>query len=186
MNRREAIKRTALLLGIAISPSGITSVLAQVARNPAAKPLHLKPWQFSVVSAAAEVIIPRTDTPGAIDAGVPQFIDVTYGDFFAESDQTMFKQGILALNQASKAAHQEATFAKITSAQQEAILKTIAEDTTHPQRNFLHKMRELTLLGFFTSEVVAKNESIAIWDPVPGPFIPCQDLAVTNGVAYFE
>lgn len=186
MNRRDAIKRTALLLGIAVSPAGITSVLAQAARNPAAKPIHLKPWQFAIVSAAAEVIMPRTDTPGAIDAGVPQFIDITYGDFFNEEEQAMLKKGLVSLNKAAKAAHQDNTFAKITSTQQEAILKTIGEDNKHPQREFLRKMRELTLLGFFTSEVVAKNENIAIWDPVPGTFVPCQDLAVTNGVAYFE
>lgn len=185
MNRREAIKRTALLLGIAVSPSGITSVLAQVARDPAAKPLHLKPWQFAVVSAVAEVIIPRTDTPGAIDAGVPQFIDITYGDFWNEEEKDTTRKGITALNTAAKAAHDQ-PFAKISPSQQETILKAIGEDKKHAQRGFLRQMREITLLGFFTSEAVAKNESIAIWDPVPGSFIPCQDLSVTNGVAYFE
>jgi gluconate 2-dehydrogenase gamma chain len=185
MNRREAIKRTALLLGIAVSPSGVTSVLAQIARDPAAKPLHFKAWQFAAISAVSEVILPRTDTPGAIDAGVPQFIDITYGDFLGEDDQLMINKGINAINTAAKAAHDQ-PFAKISPAQQETILKAIGEDNKHAQRGFLRKMRELTLLGFFTSEVVAKNESIAIWDPVPGSFIPCQDLSVTNGVAYFE
>lgn len=185
MNRREAIKRTALLLGVAVSPSGITSALAQIARDPAAQPLHFKAWQFAAISAVSEVILPRTDTPGAIDAGVPQFIDITYGDFLDEDDQLLIKKGINAINTAAKTAHDQ-PFAKISSAQQESILKAIANDKQSDQRNFLRKMRELTLLGFFTSEVVAKNESIAIWDPVPGTDVPCQDLAVTNGMAYFE
>ena len=185
MNRREAIKRTALLLGVAVSPSGITSALAQIARDPSAKPKHLSAGRFATASAVAEAIIPRTDTPGAIDAGVPQYIDHSYGEFLKPTEKKTLEQGLDALDATAQSSHRKA-FAQLSADQKEAILKEIGTTKKHPQRDFLRKVRELTLLAFFTSEVVAKNESIAIWDPVPVTFVPCQDLSVTNGVAYFE
>jgi gluconate 2-dehydrogenase gamma chain len=185
MNRREAIKRTALILGVAVSPSGITSALAQIARDPAAKPQYLTASRFATARAVAETILPRTDTPGAIDAGVPQYLDHTYGTYLTAAEKQTLEQGLDALETSAQSAHRMA-FAKLSSAQQEAMLKGIATGKNHPERGFLRQIRELTLLAFFTSEVVAKNESIAIWDPVPGMDVPCQDLAVTNGMAYFE
>ena len=83
MSRREAIQRVALMLGVAITPSILTGVLrAQPAAvGSAVKPAHLTPPQFAIVTAAAERILPRTDTPGATDVGVPAFIDLMVGKF---------------------------------------------------------------------------------------------------------
>ncbi len=183
MNRREAIKRTALLLGVAVSPSGITSALAQIARDPTASAKYLSPLRFATATAIAEVILPRTDTIGAIDAGVPQFIDASYGTFLQPEEQTTLEFGLDTLEASAETQHRK-SFAKLTSAQQESLLRAIADDKQSDQRTFLRKMRELTLLGYFTAERVAKE--VMVWDPVPGMDIPCQDLSVTNGVAYFE
>jgi hypothetical protein len=183
MNRREALKRTALLLGVALSPSGITSALAQISRDPTASAQHLTAGRFAIASAVAEVILPRTDTPGAIDVGVPQFIDASYGTFLTAEEKTTLEFGLDTLEASAESQHRKA-FAKLTSAQQETLLRAIAEDKQSDQRKFLRQIRELTLLGYFTAERVAKE--VMVWDPVPGSYIACQDLAVTNGVAYFE
>src|SRR4051812_3904635 len=76
IGRREAIRRAALLAGVALSPQWLT--LVDRAR-PAAQALHLRPEQSAIVSAVADRILPRTDTPGAVDVGVPAFIDLLYG-----------------------------------------------------------------------------------------------------------
>lgn len=183
MNRREAIKRTALLLGVAVSPSGINSALAQISRDPAASAKHLTPERFAIASAIAEVILPRTATPGAIDVGVPQFIDGSYGTFLNPVEKDIIENGLDALDASAQSAHHQA-YAKLSSSQQESILRAIATDRNHPQQKFLRNIRELTLLGFFTAERVAKE--VMVWDPVPIMDVPCQDLSVTNGVAYFE
>ena len=71
MNRREAIKRSVLFLGVAISPSVLTGVMAAqpAARTATGTPAYLTPKDFEAAGAIAERILPRTDTPGALDAG---------------------------------------------------------------------------------------------------------------------
>ncbi len=169
LTRREAIQRTALLLGIAISPSILAGVLrAQTpAASAAAKPQHLNAQQFAIVAAAAERILPRTDTPGATDVGVPAFIDLMVGAYMAAVEQRMFKDGLAELEAASRAAH-KAGFTALTAPQQDVVLKRIAEASQKKEKSFFHQLRELTLLGYFTSEQVGKN--VLHYDPVPGKF----------------
>ena len=42
----------------------------------------------------AELIIPKTDTPGAIDAGVPAFIEVMLRDGYTKPVQDVFLAGL--------------------------------------------------------------------------------------------
>jgi gluconate 2-dehydrogenase gamma chain len=70
LDRRDLLKRIALLLGSAALPA---SVALSAARGPAQR--FLSPAQFKLLSAVADTIIPRTDTPGAVQAGVPRLVD---------------------------------------------------------------------------------------------------------------
>ena len=80
LTRRDALKRAAVFLGVAISPSILNGVLrAQLAAAAPAKPRFLSASQFGTVTTIAERILPRTDTPGALDVGVPAFIDLMFG-----------------------------------------------------------------------------------------------------------
>src|SRR3954464_8897339 len=86
IGRREAIRRAALLAGVALSPQWLT--LVDRAR-PAAQALHLAPEQSAIVSAVADRILPRTDTPGAVDVGVPAFIDLLYGEYMTSPERQL-------------------------------------------------------------------------------------------------
>ncbi len=169
LTRREAIRRATLLLGVAISPSILAGVLrAQpTAAGATAKPQHLNAQQFAVAAAAAERILPRTDTPGATDVGVPAFIDLVVGEYMTPDEQRMFKNGLAEVEAAGRTAH-KAGFAALTSAQQDAVLKRIAEASQKKEKSFFHQLRELTLLGYFTSEQIGKN--VLHYDPIPGKF----------------
>ena len=79
----------------------------------------------------------------------------------------MFKDGLAEVEAASLAAHKTG-FTALTSAQQDAVLKRIAEASQKKEKSFFHQMRELTLLGYFTSEQVGKN--VLHYDPIPGKF----------------
>ena len=78
MDRREALKRTAWIMGGVVSAPAIMGVLKGCVAKPTIdwKPVFLSEDQGILVSEVAEIIIPKTDTPGAKETGVPGFIDL--------------------------------------------------------------------------------------------------------------
>jgi hypothetical protein len=181
MNRREAIQRAALLLGVAISPSILQGVLRAQTPAAGAKPSFLTAAQFETVGAIAERILPRTDTPGAIDVGVPAFIDLMLGKFMTEVERRTFTAGLTELETKSTAAHRIA-FAKLTAVQQDALLRAMAEAAQSKSGTFFHQIKELTILGYFTSEPVGKN--VTHYDPIPGRYQGCIPLAEVGNRAW--
>ncbi len=188
MTRREAIARTAALLGLAFSPAMLSSVLqaqtAAAASSPgaaAARPVHLNAKEFAIVSAASERILPRSETPGALDVGVPVFIDLMVGEFMTPEERPVFTTGLAEVDAASVTAHRKA-FTALTAAEQDALLKQIAVAAQAREKTFFHQLRELTLLGYFTSEQIGKH--VTHWDPVPGVYRGCVPLAEVGNVAW--
>ena len=183
LTRREAIKRTALILGMAISPSILTGLMsAQTAPGAAKpKPKYLDAKQFATAGALAERIIPRTDTPGALDVGVPAFIDLMVGAYMDADEKKLFLAGLAEVEAKSRMAHQR-DFARLSPAQQDALLKGIADESQNKEKTFFYQMKELTLLGYFTSEPVGKN--VLHYDPVPGRFDPCVPISEVGNAAW--
>ena len=177
MNRREALKRTALLFGIAASPATITRALAEMSAGSAA-PRHLTSSQYKVVAAMAERLLPASDTPGAIDAGVPQFIDAAYGLFTSADGRNSLRLGLAHLDRLE--------FDSMAPADQDDMIRAIATEDIEPGKNWLRQFRGLTFNGYFTSEAAAKSGFV--WDPVPGEasYNGCMPLAETGGVSFFE
>jgi hypothetical protein len=167
ISRREAIRRAALLAGVALSPELLTFVgRAQTA--PAKS--YLSAAHRAVLRAAAERILPKTDTPGAIDAGVPAFIDRFYGEFMSPADQKLLIAVLQEIAAASKAAH-GALFSALKPGQQDAVLRGIAKGQEGSNPSSFGLLRSTTILGYFSSEVVGKN--VLHYDPVPGAYDGC-------------
>lgn len=182
LTRREALRRAALFLGAALSPSVLEGAL-QAATLPAGNgslPRWLDARQFETVSAAVERILPKTDTPGALDVGVPAFIDLIYGKYLSGDERFVFATGLkeveaLARSRAGKA------FAQMAAAEQDDVLRTIAEASQKREKTFFHLLKELTVTGYFTSETVGKT--VLHYDPVPGRWdacIPISDVGRRN------
>ena len=183
LTRREAIQRATLFLGVALSPSLLTSVMqaATPSGGVNAKPVYLSAQQFAIAGAVAERILPRTDTPGARDVGVPAFIDLMFGRYLAAEDKQVVATGLAEVEAASLAA-QKKSFLQLTDAQQDALLTTLAEASKTKVRTFFHQFKELTVLGYFTSETVGKT--VLHYDPVPGRFEACIPLAEVGNRAW--
>ena len=183
LTRREAIQRATLFLGVALSPSLLTSVMqaATPLGGVNAKPVYLSAQQFAIAGAVAERILPRTDTPGARDVGVPAFIDLMFGRYLAAEDKQVVATGLAEVEAASLAA-QKKSFLQLTDAQQDALLTTLAEASKTKVRTFFHQFKELTVLGYFTSETVGKT--VLHYDPVPGRFEACIPLAEVGNRAW--
>lgn len=183
MNRREALERTGLILGYAVSAPVIMGLMKGCKATPELtyKPEFFTEDQARIVSEVAEIFIPKTDTPGAKDTGVPAFIDKILKECYKKEDQDRFLSGLQAFDEDAKKAFGDA-FIDLEPAQQvEHVKKTqdAAIDATKKgdmkDRPFILMAKELTLVGFFTSEPGATQ--VLQYAPVPGAYHGCLPLA---------
>lgn len=179
MDRREALRRTALLMGGAISAPAIAGILNGCTATPEVNwtPVFLTETDAEIVTAIAGIIIPETDTPGAIEVGVPSFIDRMLKEVYPAEDQQSFAEGLVAFNEEARNEHGK-DFLNLSSSRQTDFVKKVharAVESDSPTRPFILTMKELTMLGFFTSEVGATK--VLQYDPVPGSYRGCVPLA---------
>jgi hypothetical protein len=176
LTRREALTRAAFFLGAALSPSIVAGVLR--AQTPTAGAVagrrYLDASQFPTVAAAAERILPKTDTPGALDVGVPAFIDLIYGEYLTADERFLFATGVKDIEAAARSRHGQA-FTALAAAAQDDVLRSIAGASPGRDRSFFALLRELTVTGYFTSELVGRN--VLHYDPVPGRWDACIPIA---------
>ena len=184
MDRREALKRTAWLMGGVVSAPAIMGVLNGCAAKPTIdwKPVFLSEDQGVLVTEVAEIIIPKTDTPGAKDTGVPGFIDLMLKDVYSKEDQDHYLAGLKAFDDEAKKEYGDA-FIDLDNEQRTAFVKKVhnaaveAERATTPapKRPFILMTKELTMLGFFTSEPGATQ--VLQYIAVPGSYKGCIPLS---------
>jgi hypothetical protein len=185
MNRREALQRAAWVLGYTVSIPALSQVLQACQSKPELgfEPSFLKPDQASIVAEVADIIIPRTDTPGAKDAGVPKFIDILVRDCYTKEDQENFLKGLEEFDKGARDAYGDAFMDLDADKQAEYVKKVhdqVIEASQAPEfrnnpRPFMHIMKELTVVGFFTSEPGATQ--VLQYDEVPGAYKGCIPLA---------
>jgi hypothetical protein len=183
IDRREALRRTALVMGAAVSSSTIIAFLQGCKNAPALnyKPVFFTEDQAKLISAVAEIILPKTDTPGANEVGVPNFIDMLINDCYKKEDQTSFVDGLTKFDEEAKKSYGDNFVSMDSEKQKEYVKKVHAEaieamnkDQAAP-RPFIMKMKELTMLGYFTSEPGATK--VLQYNQVPGAYHGCVPLA---------
>lgn len=185
MNRREALQRAGMVLGYAVSIPTLVSVLESCKAKPelAFEPTFFKPEQASLIAEVSEIIIPRTDTPGAKDAGVPKFIDILVRDCYKKEDQENFLKGLDEFDKGAKEAYGDAFLdldaeqqvEYVTKVHEKMIAETKDVDMRDKPRPFMHVMKELTVVGFFTSEPGATQ--VLQYVAVPGAYKGCIPLS---------
>ncbi len=178
MNRREVLL---LLAGTAAVPADLFAMGRAVHEKIRAGTLRaLTPQQNETVATIADLIIPKTDTPGAREAGVPAFIDVMLADWADDDQRQMFMSGLANVDQRSHTAFGK-TFVACTPDQQTEILQDLDYELARSRdakadtsKNFFSAMKWLTLTGYYTSEVGATGE--LHYRVVPGRYEPCYTL----------
>src|SRR6478736_1902498 len=182
IDRREALRKTALLMGAAVSASAMSGILqgCKAAPDLTYTPQFFKEDHARIVMEVAEIFIPKTDTPGAKDVGVPGFIDQILKECYKKEDQDRFIAGLTAFDEEAKPAYGD-SFIDCTPEQQvELVIKTQgaafteAKENKEAKRPFILMTKELTLLGFFTSEPGATQ--VLQYIAVPGAYKGCIPL----------
>ena len=183
MDRRKAIKRTGFLLGsTAFSAaifSSITSCQTAATESLSWTPSFLSTDQAKVVEIVADILIPRTDTPGALDVGVPAYIDLMFKDNFTKEEQVQVAAGFADFDKKSQAANGK-SFIDATPEQKLSFLQQLEKEAQNSEDpSFIGVMKQLTFRGFFTSE--AGMTEVLQFDPVPGNYDGCISLAEAGG-----
>lgn len=154
MNRREVIKNVALMLGGAFSaPTLMAMDNWENATNPnvSVAAFSLNSTQQKIVAEIAELIIPKTDTVGAKDVGVPAFIEMMLKDCYKAPEHQSFLEGLASM--------EKVKFLELNTDERRGVLKLLEQETKKMIGKitpFWRLIKELTLLGYFTSEAGLK------------------------------
>jgi hypothetical protein len=177
MNRRDAIQRVALLVGGTVI--GAEFFLSGCKANDKyGASLEFTEKDIAFLDEIAETIIPQTDTPGAKAAKVGEFMTVMVKDTYNEKQQKAFLEGMTKLNEASKAKYKDG-FMAITPEQRKELLTELDKEAKEYNQNkkkedpphYFALMKQLTLLGYFTSEVGATQALNYV--AIPGRYDAC-------------
>jgi hypothetical protein len=186
INRREAIRRvSALLGGVAfVGGSGLLAA-AEKARPATAKTGEFTDQDIAFLDEIAETILPATKTPGAKAAKTGAFMALMVTDSYGPGEQKTFRDGMRNVDEAMQKAH-GVSFMAATPEQRLAVLtvldheqKRVMDEREAAQRqgggkppaHYFRMMKELALLGFFTSEIGCTK--VLRYAEVPGRFDPC-------------
>lgn len=185
INRRELLRRAALLLGGSLSAPAVLGVMNGCSADAAPdwKPVFHTPSQIALVAEVADIMIPRTDTPGARDAGVPAFIDTMLAEVYPRADQSRYLRGLSEFEAAAREQAGQA-FLDLDTAARRGFVQRVHDaaqadgGVPREDRPFILMTKELTLLGFFTSREGATL--VLQHDPLPGAYRGCLPLAETG------
>jgi hypothetical protein len=128
--------------------------------------------------AACEAILPASDTPGATAAGVDRFIDTMLADWYPARERDAVLAGLRSLDAHSRERHGQ-EFAEIPAEDRAALLSTLDEEARSSEKGqalWFAQLKELTIWGYFTSEIVVTQ--VLHESPLgPGRYEGCVPLA---------
>lgn len=179
MDRREVLKRVGYIMGGAVSAPAAFGFLSGCGTSNVKEGAHLllSGSQFETVSQIAETILPPTDTPGAIEAGVPGFIDIMLKEYYPPEERKRYGEELTALDEQCRE-KMGGSFASLEKDKQETFLTQVEEEAYNARSGenqpVYLMLKELTLLGYFTSEIGCTQA--LNYNKIPGEFRGCTPL----------
>jgi hypothetical protein len=190
MERRELLKIMAATLGSSVALP--QSVFARIGETYQESDLtFFRPAQREQVAMLAEAIIPKTDTPGAIDAGVPGWIEVIVKDCLEPVDQKIITEGLAAIMRRCAKDHGK-SLDQLSPDEQVAFLTAYDKEEKEkqspnrtkvdPKKTFLQQFKELTKFCYVNSEVGATQAFNFLL--VPAKWVP--DMPLEPGMKAYS
>lgn len=189
LERREFLARMMAAGGVVVSAPmlawlGADSALAAGGEVVGPSGSVFSAGQRRAVEAAADTILPKTATPGALDAGVPDFVEMMVAEWYSPDERAEFLAGVARLDAMARA-RGGADFASLAPAGRTAILEELqgegaalnpataassAGSNAGPP-SFFAGLKEMVVVGFFTSEVGAPL--VGGDEIIPGRHVGC-------------
>lgn len=178
VTRREAIERVSALFGgvALVGHGGLLEALESAGQSA----VLVSTTEVALLDEIAETILPETETPGAKAAGVGPFMALMVKDAYSPEEQKIFRDGVRKLERACTEMHGH-DFMAATPAERLSLLERLDheqheymkghEDDEDAPAHYFRMMKELTLLGYFTSEI--GYTKAMRYRETPGRFDPC-------------
>lgn len=181
MNRREALSAVSFLLGGTVI--GAEAFLSGCSKPSPAQTGFLNDDEISFLDEVGDTIIPTTSSsPGAKEAEIGKFMNSIVTDCYDQDEQKVFKEGIGKLNIASNEKYDQ-NFTELSPGQRHELLLLVDKEAVEypktrkpdePDTHYYKMMKQLTVWGYFSSEVGATKALRHI--AVPGRWDPCVPL----------
>lgn len=183
MDRRDALHRIGLLTGVGLSAPILAAALGGC-KAPVASytPANLSPNLYQALGTIADIIIPETDTPGAKEAGVDQFIDSALSTYLEDKDKDLFIGGLNQINEDSLSTY-ETPFADLDLEKQTQIVQAMDQKAYEDlqagvqPRPFFTGLKQMVLTGYYMSEIGATQE--LRWIAAPGRYDGAAEMGKT-------
>lgn len=173
--RRSALLRLGALCGLAglsgLASSGeLLDAVAAAGKGAAYEPVLFTRDELQLAGVLAELIIPQTDTPGALAVGAHRTIDHLLKVCALPPEQARVKAGLARIDTVAQAQGGR-RFAALPAARQEALLRALdtgAAPFAAADRDFFRQLKGYVAFAYYTSEAGATRELVYL--PIPGGF----------------
>lgn len=189
MDRRKALQNTGLLAGATLVMPSLLSLLhsCKSETRPDWRPLFFTKAEALLVASLADTILPRTETPGALDVKVDIFLDKVFAKTYDTEAQEKMRSEMAAFN-ANCIRQFGDTFADLGETDRVAMLKSAeagsgkfnssvwgtAAGTQEPV-GFYRSLKSMAIWAYFTSEEI--GEKVLSYDPVPQEYDGCKPVS---------
>ena len=168
MKRRDLLKKGVYgLVGVTLS-STLISTLQSCSSIEKYSPLYFSKTEFSLLSNIVDFLIPKTETPGALDMKVPQFIDIIISETYNKESKNNFSNKLKVLIEDFKSNNIDLSDYKSMKS------KFVNDFNNKTHQEIYNQIRDLTVWGFKTSKEIALN--VLNYNPIPGYQLGCVDI----------
>jgi len=174
VNRREFLAGLAVMLGtVSVTSPLVKAVEVGLTFKPPTKTDVFCEQQLNIIARISEIIIPTTDTPGAIAAGVPFYIDHIAANWMNKNQSSQLIAGIDKIEMDTKTKYGKG-FLEQSNITQVAIVQALDDNLKHEAT--YKTLKTYTVIGYYTSKIGMSEE--LNYDPIPGPYkeIPFSDV----------
>jgi len=178
MNRRDALKSVMVMMGGTMI--GATAIMTGCTPESQIKGLEFDPDDIAFLDELGDTIIPETDTPGAKAAGIGAFMVMMVKDTYDGDSQKSFVGGVNKIRKDFKS-EKGKDFVGAPAEERLAYLNGMYDtykSSDKKDNQVINMLRDLTVLGYFSSEIGATQALNYI--EVPGRFDPCIPWSDSN------
>ena len=168
MNRRDLLKKGVYgLAGVTLS-SALISSLQSCTSIEKYSPHYFSKTEFSLLSNIVDFLIPKTETPGALEMKVPQFIDIIISETYNNESKNNFSNKLKLLIEDFKSNNIDLSDYNSMKS------KFVNDFNNKTHQEIYNQIRDLTVWGFKTSKEIALN--VLNYNPIPGYQLGCVDI----------